>query len=69
MTWSPSPAWQPLTSGTGQSNAGVWRTPEDWVVKRLVPGVEDPRHHAYWRRQPLLRLTDLVTEAGGEPTG
>jgi hypothetical protein len=65
MTWSPSPAWQPLTSGTGQSNAGVWRTPEGWVVKRLVPGVEDPRHHAYWRRQPLLAESRLLEATPG----
>ena len=65
MTWGPSPGWQPLTSGTGQSNGGVWRTPEGWVVKRLVPGVEDPRHHAYWRRQPLLAESRLLEATPG----
>jgi hypothetical protein len=65
MTWSPSPAWQPLTSGTGQSNAGIWRTPEGWVIKRLVPGVEDLRHHAYWRRQPLLAESRLLEATPG----
>ncbi|GAA1652824.1 hypothetical protein GCM10009744_51000 [Kribbella alba] len=40
------PGWKPLTAGTGQSNGGVWLTPDGWVVKRLLPGVADPRHHA-----------------------
>lgn len=65
MTWGPAADWQPLTSGTGQSNAGVWRTPEGWVVKRLAPGVDDPRHHAYWRRQPLLAESRLLEATPG----
>jgi hypothetical protein len=65
MTWAPAPTWHPLTSGTGQSNAGVWLTPDNWVVKRLVPGVDDPRHHAYWRRQPLIAESGLVAASPG----
>ncbi|MEU0093417.1 phosphotransferase [Kribbella sp. NPDC006257] len=65
MTWRPAAGWQPLTSGTGQSNVGVWRTPEGWVVKRLVPGVDNPRHHAYWRRQPLLAESRLLEATPG----
>ncbi|TDU86758.1 phosphotransferase family enzyme [Kribbella voronezhensis] len=65
MTWTPPASWRPLTSGTGQSNAGVWLTPDQWVVKRLAPGVEDRRHHAYWRRQPLLAESDLVAATPG----
>jgi hypothetical protein len=65
MTWAPAPTWQPLTSGTGQWNAGVWLTPDNWVVKRLVPGVDDPHHHAYWRRQPLVAESGLVAATPG----
>jgi hypothetical protein len=43
MPWQPDPAWKPLTAGTGQSNGGVWLTPDRRVVKRLIPGVADLR--------------------------
>lgn len=65
MTWEPSPAWRPLTAGTGQSNGGVWLTPDGEVVKRLVPGVADPRHHAYWERQALVASSGIVAATPG----
>jgi hypothetical protein len=54
-----------LTSGTGQSNGGVWVTTEGWVVKRLVPGVADVRHHAYWERQALVAESGIVARTPG----
>lgn len=65
MNFAPKPDWQPLTSGTGQSNGGVWVTAEGWVVKRLVPGVTDPRHHAYWERQALVAESGIVARTPG----
>ncbi|MEV6287041.1 phosphotransferase [Kribbella sp. NPDC051770] len=57
--------WTPLTSGTGQHNGGVWRTPDGSVVKRLLRGPEEPRHHAYWRRQALVAESGLVRRTPG----
>jgi len=65
MSWLPSPDWQPLTAGTGQSTGGVWLTPAGQVVKRLVPGVDDPRHHAYWKRQALVASSGIVATTHG----
>lgn len=65
MPWHPSPDWQPLTAGTGQASGGVWRTPDGEVVKRLVPGVQDPRHHAYWERQALVAESGVVAGTPG----
>jgi hypothetical protein len=65
MNFVPKPDWQPLTSGTGQSNGGVWVTPEGWVLKRLVPGVTDPRHHAYWERQALVAESGILARTPG----
>ncbi|HEY3556082.1 MAG TPA: aminoglycoside phosphotransferase family protein [Kribbella sp.] len=65
MPWQPSPDWKPLTAGTGQATGGVWLTPEGQVVKRLVPGVTEPRHHAYWERQALVALSGIVDETPG----
>ena len=65
MPWHPSPDWQPLTAGTGQATGGVWRTPDGEVVKRLVPGVQDPRHHAYWERQALVAESGVVAGTPG----
>lgn len=65
MPWHPSPDWQPLTSGTGQATGGVWRTSDGEVVKRLVPGVQDPRHHAYWERQALVAESGVVAGTPG----
>ncbi|GAB3820772.1 hypothetical protein [Kribbella italica] len=58
-------SWTPLTLGTGRHNGGVWRTPEGAVVKRLVRGTEQPRHHAYWRRQALVAESGLVRRTPG----
>ncbi|RZU01518.1 phosphotransferase family enzyme [Kribbella rubisoli] len=65
MPWNPSPDWQPLTSGTGQATGGVWLTPDGQVVKRLLPGVEDPRHQAYWERQALVAESGVVAGTPG----
>jgi hypothetical protein len=65
MTWQPSPSWRPLTAGTGQATGGVWLTPDEEVVKRLVPGVADPRHHAYWERQALVASSGIVGTTPG----
>jgi hypothetical protein len=65
MSWQPSPDWQPLTHGTGQATGGVWRTPDGQVVKRLVPGVTEPRHHAYWERQALVAESGIVARTPG----
>jgi hypothetical protein len=65
MLWRPSPDWQPLTSGTGQATGGVWLTSDGQVVKRLVPGVVDPRHHAYWERQALVAESGIVASTPG----
>lgn len=65
MNFIPNPDWQPLASGTGQSNGGVWVTSDGWVVKRLVPGVEDVRHHAYWERQALVAESGIVARTPG----
>jgi len=65
MTWQPSPSWRPLTAGTGQSTGGVWLTSDGEVVKRLVPGVADPRHHAYWERQALVASSGIVATTPG----
>jgi hypothetical protein len=65
MTWHPAADWRPLTIGTGQSTGGVWLTPDRQVVKRLVPGVEDARHHAYWQRQALVAESGIVAATPG----
>jgi len=65
MSWQPSPAWTPLTAGTGQATGGVWRPPDGEVVKRLVPGVTDPRHHAFWERQALVAESGVVAGTPG----
>ncbi len=63
--WEPKGDWQRLTSGTGRASGGVWVTSEGWVVKRLVPGVEDMRHHAYWQRQALVAESGIVARTPG----
>lgn len=65
MPWHPSPDWQPLTAGIGQATGGVWQTPDGEVVKRLVPGVTDPRHHGYWERQALVAESGVVAGTPG----
>ncbi|MFF0268749.1 phosphotransferase [Kribbella sp. NPDC004536] len=65
MTWQPESDWTPLTAGTGQATGGVWRAPSGTVVKRLVPGVADPRHHAYWERQALVAESGVVARTAG----
>ncbi|MGW6198901.1 phosphotransferase family protein [Kribbella sp. NPDC055110] len=34
-------------------------------MKRLVPGVQDPRHHAYWERQALVAESGVVAGTPG----
>ncbi|MET9272551.1 aminoglycoside phosphotransferase family protein [Kribbella sp. NPDC003557] len=65
MPWQPSRDWKPLTSGTGQATGGVWLTPDGQVVKRLVPGVTDHRHHAFWERQALVAESGVVAGTAG----
>jgi hypothetical protein len=65
MPWHPAHDWKPLTSGTGQATGGVWRTPDGQVVKRLVPGVTEPRHHAFWERQALVAESGVVAGTAG----
>ena len=43
----------------------MWVTADGWVVKRLVPGVEDVRHHAYWERQALVAESGIVARTPG----
>ena len=47
------------------SHAGVWRTPDDLVAKRLLPGVERPDHYAYWRRQAEVASSGLLETTAG----
>lgn len=65
MEWQPEGDWIPLMTGTGISNGGVWRTPDGLVAKRLRPGIEQPDHYAYWRRQAEIASTGLVEETVG----
>jgi hypothetical protein len=65
VTWQPAADWRPLLAGTGQSNGGVWLTPSRQVVKRLVPGVQDRRHHGYWERQALVAESGIVASTPG----
>jgi hypothetical protein len=65
VTWQPGANWRPLRLGTGQSNGGVWLTPSGEVVKRLIPGVVDPRHHGYWERQALVAESGIVAATPG----
>jgi hypothetical protein len=65
MEWQPESDWIPLTAGTGVSNGGVWRTPDGLVAKRLLPGVEQPNHYAYWRRQAEVASSGLVETTAG----
>lgn len=65
MPWQPSRDWKPLTSGTGQATGGVWLTPDGQVVKRVVPGVTDHRHHAFWERQALVAESGVVAGTAG----
>ncbi|MEU4193775.1 aminoglycoside phosphotransferase family protein [Kribbella sp. NPDC026611] len=65
MHWEPGDDWTALTAGTGVSNGGVWRTPDGFVVKRLVPGVERPAHYAYWRRQAEVARSGLLESTLG----
>jgi hypothetical protein len=65
MRWLPGDDWTALTAGTGVSNGGVWRTPDGFVVKRLVPGVETPGHYAYWRRQAEVARSGVLESTIG----
>jgi hypothetical protein len=43
----------------------VWLTDDGEVVKRLVRGVAEPRHHAYWERQALVAESGIVATTPG----
>jgi phosphotransferase family enzyme len=65
MDWQPEDDWIALTAGTGVSNGGVWLTPGGVVVKRLLPGVEQVDHYAYWRRQAEVAGSGVVERTVG----
>lgn len=69
--WEPLPGWLELPRGPGAATAGVWRA-GDRVVKRLarpLPGdpgeLEDPRHHAWWRREAEVALAGSLETTPG----
>ncbi|GAA3832395.1 phosphotransferase [Nocardioides panacisoli] len=73
--WQPEPEWVALPGGTGTSTLGVWRTAiggRPVVVKRLVapqpgspPGLADPAHVAYWRREADVLQIGLTASTPG----
>jgi len=73
--WEPEPSWLAVTTGTGTSTLGVWRTVmggRPVVVKRLVAPSEhdpselsDPRHFAYWRRQADVVIAGVALTTPG----
>ncbi|GAA1721409.1 hypothetical protein GCM10009745_82970 [Kribbella yunnanensis] len=65
MPWQPDSTWSPLTPGSGISNGGVWRTSDGLVVKRLLPGAENPAHYTYWRRQAEVAASRLLETTTG----
>lgn len=73
--WQPEPDWVALPGGSGTSTLGVWRTAiagRPVVVKRLAPpppdsppGLADPAHVAYWRREADVLTTGLTASTPG----
>ncbi|MBP2357255.1 hypothetical protein JOF29_008365 [Kribbella aluminosa] len=51
--------------GNDRADGGVWRTPDGFVAKRLVPGEERPSHYAYWRRQADVAASGLLELTAG----
>ena len=69
--WQPEPGWERLPGGLG-SSAGIWRSGDGRVVKRLVaplPGdtevLSDPASPAYWRREADVAVSGAVAHSPG----
>ena len=60
MRWRPGDAWTLLAPAKGIAHAGVWRTPDGTVVKRLVPGDERPGRYGYWRREAEVARSGVL---------
>lgn len=78
--WQPEPAWTPLRPGGGASTVGLWRAEQRGrpvVIKRLgrpadddPPGLSDPTHAGYWRREAEVALDPGVVDGPGlRPVG
>lgn len=73
--WQPEPGWTALRPGGGASTAGLWRTEHRGravVIKRLrrpdaddPPGLSDPSHAGYWRREAEVALAPEVLAGPG----
>jgi Phosphotransferase enzyme family len=73
--WQPEPGWTPLRPGGGAATVGLWRTEHRGrgvVVKRLgrptdddPPGLGDPTHAGYWRREAEVALEPRVVDGPG----
>ncbi|MBM9458978.1 phosphotransferase [Nocardioides sp. zg-536] len=73
--WQPEPDWVALPGGTGTVTVGLWRTAlggRPVVVKRLrapepddPPGLADPGHVGYWRREADVLLAGLTATTPG----
>ncbi|MBS4753920.1 phosphotransferase [Nocardioides sp. zg-ZUI104] len=73
--WQPEPDWVALPGGTGTVTVGLWRTAlggRPVVVKRLrapepddPPGLADPGHVGYWRREADVLLAGLTAATPG----
>ena len=72
--WEPDPSWRRLPGAGGPSSAGLWLAEADgrtWVVKRLAgagrdePGLLDPAHAGYWRREAEVARDPAVVGAAG----
>lgn len=73
--WQPEPGWTALRPGGGASTVGLWRTEHQGraaVIKRLrrpdagdPPGLSDPTHAGYWRREAEVALSPEVLDGPG----
>lgn len=73
--WQPEPGWTALRPGGGASTVGLWRTDHHGrsvVIKRLrrpdaddPPGLSDPTHAGYWRREAEVALAPEVVDGPG----
>ena len=73
--WEPEPGWTPLRPGGGPATVGLWRSELRGipvVVKRLgrptaddPPGLSDPTHAGYWRRESEVALDPGIVDGPG----
>jgi hypothetical protein len=73
--WQPEPGWTPLRPGGGASTIGLWRAEHHGrgvVIKRLrrpteddPPGLGDPTHAGYWRREAEVACEPHVVDGPG----